>query len=101
MITIPCVMTRYLPLYIFCREHLLCARLRTADPDGAAGKVDELARIVEHIRLSWPKTQIIVRGDGGFCREDLMAWCEAHTVDYVLGMTKNSRLKVIGRVNAA
>ena len=83
----------YLPLYIFCDEHLLCARLRTADQDGAAGTVDELAGIVERIRLSWPKTQIIVRGDGGFCREDLMAWCEAQTVDYVLGVPKNNRLK--------
>jgi len=61
----------YLPLLYFCDEHLLCARLRTADQDGAAGTVDELARIVERIRSNWPKTRIIVRGDGGFCREDL------------------------------
>lgn len=85
----------YLPLYIFCGEHLLCARLRTAGRDGAAGTVDELARIVERIRSSWPKTRIIVRGDGGFCRDDLMVWCEAHRVDYVLGVPKNSRLKVL------
>jgi len=85
----------YLPLYIFCDEHLLCARLRKADQDGAAGTVDELSRIVERIRLSWPRTRIIVRGDGGFCREDLMAWCETHSVDYILGMPKNSRLKAI------
>jgi hypothetical protein len=85
----------YLPLYIFCDEHLLCARLRTANQDGAAGTVDELVRIVERIRLNWPKTRIIVRGDGGFCREDLMAWCEDHSVEYVLGVPKNSRLKAI------
>jgi len=83
----------YLPLYIFCDEHLLCARLRKADQDGAAGTVDELTRIIERIRLSWPRTRIIVRGDSGFCRDDLMAWCEAHSVDYVLGLAKNSRLK--------
>jgi hypothetical protein len=83
----------YLPLYIFCGEHLLCARLRKADQDGAAGTVDELARIIERIRLSWPQTRIIVRGDSGFCRDELMAWCEAHGVDYVLGLAKNSRLK--------
>ena len=67
---------RHLQLYIFCDEHLLCARLRKADQVGAAGTVDELTRIIERIRLSWPKTRIIIRGDGGFCREDLMAWCE-------------------------
>lgn len=83
----------YLPLYIFCNEHLLCARLRKADQDGAAGTVDELSQIVERIRSSWPQTRIIVRGDGGFCREDLMAWCEMHGVDYILGMPNNSRLK--------
>ena len=85
----------YLPLYIFCGEHLLCARLRKADQDGAAGTVDELTRIIERIRLSWPETRIIVRGDSGFCRDDLMVWCEAHGVDYVLGLAKNSRLKAL------
>lgn len=85
----------YLPLCIFCGEHLLCARLRKADQDGAAGTVDELERIIERIRLSWPQTRLIVRGDSGFCRGDLMAWCEAHHVDYVLGLAKNSRLKAI------
>jgi hypothetical protein len=85
----------YLPLYIFCGEHLLCARLRKSDQDGAAGTVDELAPMVERIRLSWPRTRIIVRGDSGFCREDLMVWCEAHGIEYVLGVPKNSRLKAI------
>ena len=85
----------YLPLSIFCGEHLLCARLRTADQDGAAGTVDELARIVERIRLSWPQTQIIIRADGGFCRDNLMRWGETNGVDYVLGVSKNSRLKAI------
>ena len=83
----------YLPLYIFCGEHLLCARLRSADQDGAAGTVEELARIIERIRLSWPETRIIVRGDAGFCRDDLLTWCEAHDIDYVVGIAKNSRLK--------
>lgn len=85
----------YLPLYIFCGEHLLCARLRRADQDAAAGTVEELARIIQRIRLRWPETRIIVRGDSGFCREDLMGWCETHSVDYVLGVPKNSRLKAI------
>ena len=83
----------YLPLYIFCGEHLLCARLRTADQDGAAGTVAELAGIVARIRLSWPRARIMVRADSGFCRDELMSWCEAEHIDYVLGLAKNSRLK--------
>jgi hypothetical protein len=83
----------YLPLYIFCGEQLLCARLRPADQDGAAGTKEEVERIIGRIRLQWPQTRIIIRGDAGFCREELMGWCEAHSVDYVLGLAKNSRLK--------
>jgi hypothetical protein len=82
----------YLPLYIFCGEFLLCARLRPANIDAPAGSVEELARIVGQIRAAWPETAITIRGDAGFCREAIMAWCEAHQVDYVLGLAKNPRL---------
>lgn len=85
----------YLPLYIFCDEQLLCARLRRADANGAAGTVEELARMVARIRARWPATRIIVRGDSGFCRDAIMSWCEAHQVDYLFGLAKNSRLKAI------
>ena len=83
----------YLPLYIFCGEHLLCARLRPANIDPAAGSLEEVARIVAQIRAAWPEVRIIVRGDSGFCREELMAWCEREGIDYVLGLAKNQRLK--------
>jgi hypothetical protein len=83
----------YLPLYIFSGEHLLCARLRKADRDAAAGSVEELKRIVGQIRRHWPQTEIIIRGDSGFCREAIMAWCEANGVEFVLGLAKNARLR--------
>ena len=83
----------YLPLYVFCGEHPLCAQLRPADQDGAAGSVAKLAGLVERIRHAWPDVQIIVRADSGFCRENLMRWCEDHGVDYVLGLAKNARLR--------
>src|SRR5437660_7076600 len=84
----------YLPLYIFCGEHLLCVRLRTADQDGAAGSVEEVERVVQQIRQRWPQTVIILRADSGFCREALMSWCEQQTgVEFVLGLARNSRLR--------
>lgn len=83
----------YLPLYIFSGEHLLCARLRRSNIDGAAGSVEELERIVGRIRQSWPEVPIIIRGDSGFCRDELLGWCEDHHVDYVMGLAKNDRLK--------
>lgn len=82
----------FLPLYIFSGEHLLCSRLRPADIDGAAGSVKELARIVAQIRARWPEVRILVRADSGFCREHIMAWCEANEVDYLFGLAKNPRL---------
>jgi hypothetical protein len=82
----------YLPLYIFCGRHLLCATLRTADRDGAAGAGEEVERIVRQIRARWPQTQIVLRADSGFARETLMTWCEANGVDYVLGLARNARL---------
>jgi len=83
----------YLPLYVFCGEHLLCAQLRPANQDGAAGSVVKLAGLVERLRCKWPNVQIMVRGDSGFCRENLMRWCEDHGVDYILGLAKNERLR--------
>lgn len=83
----------YLPLYIFSGEHLLSARLQEADQDASAGSVEELERIVAQIRKRWPHVEIIIRGDSGFCREQIMAWCEANHVHYLLGLAKNKRLK--------
>jgi hypothetical protein len=82
----------YLPLYIFCGRHLLAARLRRASVDAAAGSVKEVARIVAHIRQHWPSVRIVVRADSGFARDDLMVWCEANGVHFVLGLAQNARL---------
>jgi hypothetical protein len=83
----------YLPLYIFCGEFLLGARLRPSNIDASAGSVEELQRIVKQIRTVWPQVRVVVRGDSGFCREELMAWCEAAGVDYLFGLAKNERLQ--------
>jgi hypothetical protein len=83
----------YLPLYIFCGDQLLCARLRPSNIDASAGSLEEVQRIVTQIRKAWPHTQIILRADSGFCREELMAWCEQHAVDYVFGFARNQRLR--------
>jgi hypothetical protein len=84
----------YLPLYIFCGHHLLVAKLRRSNIDASAGAVEEVARLAEHIRARWPKVRILLRADSGFARDELMAWCEAHGVDYLFGLAKNKRLNV-------
>ena len=83
----------YLPLYVFCGEHLLCARLRSSNIDASAGSLQELEPLVARIRQRWPAVQMVLRGDAGFCREKLMAWCESEGIDYVFGLAQNTRLK--------
>jgi hypothetical protein len=82
----------YLPLYIFCGRHLLAARLRRSNIDASAGALEEVQRIVGRIRARWPRVRILLRADSGFVREAIMAWCEAHRVDFVFGPARNPRL---------
>jgi hypothetical protein len=82
----------YLPLYVFCGRHLLLAKLRRADIGAASGAVEEVARLVARIRARWPKTLIMLRADADFARNELMAWCEANDVEFVLGLPRNERL---------
>ncbi len=83
----------YLPLYAFCEGFPLCAKLRPSNIDASKGTVEELKRIVPRLREAWSEVEIIVRGDSGFCREEIMAWCEENKVGYVFGIAKNKRLK--------
>jgi DDE family transposase len=83
----------YLPLYVFCGEHLLCARLRMANIDASADSVEELEPIVARLRQRWPAVRIRLRGDAGFCREKLMAWCEREDIHFIFGLAQNARLK--------
>ena len=75
----------FLPLYVFCGRHILLAQLRPANIDGARGARNQIRRIVQMIRERWPNVDILLRGDSGFARENLMRWCEGNAVDYVFG----------------
>ncbi len=85
----------YAPLYIFCGHHLLVAKLRSSNVDTAAEALPELKRIIGLIREKWHYTQIIIRGDSAYSREDIMKWCEQQPrVDYVLAMVTNNQLQL-------
>lgn len=83
----------YLPLYVFCGDFLLCAKLRPSDIDAASGALNVLQHIVTQVRAKWKDVSIIVRGDSGFCREDIKSWCETNDVDYIFGLARNNRLE--------
>lgn len=85
----------YLPLYCFCGDIPLWAELRKSDIDASRGTVEALKKIIPAIRKRFGKEVVIlVRGDSGFCREEIMAWIEEQPgVHYVLGLARNARLQ--------
>jgi len=88
----------YLPLYVFCGDFPLWAELRPSDIDASKGSVEAVAQIVTQIRERFPSVELLLRADSGFAREPLMAWCEAHGVDFAFGLARNRRLeRALGR----
>lgn len=83
----------YLPLYAFVGNIPLWAQLRTGERDAADEVVPALEKIVAAIGKRCRHARIIIRGDSGFCREEIMAWCESQEqVYYCLGLAKNDVL---------
>jgi hypothetical protein len=88
----------FLPLYIFCGDHPLLALLRPSNLDAPTGLLKHLKRIVGRLRAAWPDVPITLRGDSGFCREHILAWCENNGIDFIVGMAQNKRLlRAIGK----
>jgi hypothetical protein len=87
----------YLPLYAFIGDVPVWAQLRTADRDASDGTVAALAKIVPALRRRCPHAQIIVRADSGFCREEILSWCEPQSpvVYYGIGLARNARLEAL------
>jgi len=82
----------FLPLYVFCGSHLLCAYLRPSNIDPAKHAGAILKLLVNRLQQAWPKVKIIFRADSGFCRHRIMNWCDRNNVGYVLGMARNDVL---------
>lgn len=85
----------FLPLYVFCGDHLLVAYLRRSNADGARHAAGILKLLVRRIRQVWPRTKIVMRADSGFCRDLMLTWCDRHEVKYIVGIARNSRLQAM------
>jgi hypothetical protein len=83
----------FLPLYVFCGDHLLAAYLRPSNIDPAKHARALLKLLVRRIRRDWPQTRILFRADSGFCRWKLLRWCDRHDVGYVVGLARNKVLE--------
>ena len=83
----------FLPLYVFCGDQLLVPYLRPSNIDASKHTRAILKLLVRRLRQAWPRVQIIVRADSGFCRWRTMRWCEKHDVYYVFGLARNAVLE--------
>lgn len=82
----------FLPLYVYCGKQLLVSYLRPASRSPAFHAPAVISLLVKRLRQVWPKVQIVLRADAGFCVPRLLNWCDRHRVDYVIGIGKNNRL---------
>jgi len=87
----------FLPLYVFCDKKLLVSYLRLSNKDGARHAWAILSLIVKRFRQEWPNVRIIFRGDSGFCRHEMLTWCERKNVKYIVGIARNKRLEAISK----
>lgn len=87
----------FLPLHVFCGQHLLVSLLRPSNMDGAKYAGAILRLLVRRLRQAWPEVQIIFRGDCAFARPGLLHWCEQHRVSYVVGIGRNARLESLAK----
>ena len=52
-----------------------------------------LRRLVRAIRTHWPNVQILLRADSHYACPEVLDWCEANGLDYVLGLAPTSTLR--------
>ena len=85
----------YTPLYVYCGDRLVAVELLSAETSAVVPAYFVLKQIIPRIRARFPQTRIVVRGDSGFGDGLLMSWCEGAGVDYVFGLSGNSRLEAL------
>lgn len=83
----------FLPLYVFCGDHLLASYLRPSNIDPAFGAWGILKLLWKKLRAVWPDVKLIFRADSGFCRHKMMNWCDKNDIEYIIGIARNNRLE--------
>ena len=85
---------RFLPIHVYdtATSRPVAMLLRPGKTPSGAEVRGCVRRLVRRIRAHWPDTRLTIRGDGHYARPELMAWCEANAVDYILGLPGNAVL---------
>ena len=82
------------PIVVFDENgRFVTAVLRPAQrPKGTEVRA-HLRRVVRQIRSHWPKVEILLRGDSHYCAPEVLDWCRAEKVDYILGVAPTPTLR--------
>jgi hypothetical protein len=84
----------FLPIHVYdtATSRPVAVLLRTGKTPSGIEIRGHVRRLVRRIRRHWPNTRITIRGDSHYGRPEVMAWCEANRVDYILGLSGNAVL---------
>ncbi len=93
----------FLPIHVYdtATGRPVAMLLRSGKTPTGAEAAGHIRRLVRHIRRHWPTTRITIRGHGHYGRPEVMTFCEAHGVDYVLGLPTNAVLRADPEIVAA
>jgi hypothetical protein len=82
------------PIVVFDGEgRFITAVLRPARRPGGKEIKAFLRRLLRAIRANWPKTQIMLRGDSHYCCPEVLDFCRANGLDYILGVAPTTTLR--------
>ncbi len=88
----------YLPLFLFegISGKFITAALRPGKRPKGAENAMILKRVLKRLRAAWPKTHIVLRGDGHFSNPELMELTlEDPYTDFIFGLTGNRILSAL------
>jgi Transposase DDE domain group 1 len=82
------------PIVVFDGEgRFITAVLRPAKRPGGSEIRAFLRRLLRAIRANWPATEIVLRADSHYGCPEVISWCRANRIDYVLGIAPTSTLR--------
>ena len=82
------------PIVVFDGEgRFITAVLRPAKRPGGKEIKAFLRRLLRAIRANWPRVEILVRGDSHYCAPEVLDFCRANRLDYILGVAPTSTLR--------
>jgi hypothetical protein len=82
------------PIVVFDGEgRFVTALLRPGKQPGGREIRAFLRRLVGAIRANWPQVEILLRADSHYTAPEVLEWCRANRVDWVLGLASNAALR--------